>query len=532
LLQSLRAAVPLDRASSTGRFLEGPLGGDGGLAILILLGFAAARVIFALTLDFGIDESYTLAVARRLSWSYFDHPPLHQWIAHFAALVLGEGPAVRLPFVALFAATGWLMFALTRQLFGSRAGLWAIFALNVTPFYFASAGGWIVPDGPLLFALSAAALGLARLFFRPEAHVWRNWLAVGLFLGLAGLSKYNAVLFAVGLLVFLTLSPSHRRWLAHPAPYCGAAVALLLIAPVLVWNADNGWVSFLFQGGRGAASGRWRPAQAMAMAIGEIALLSPWIFVPLLNAVVVSIRRIRAAAPEASARLFLLCLALPAIVVFSLTPLWGARGLPHWPMPGWLFVYPLLGAGLANTFFARGAWAIGSAAGLGLVAGLALFEARTGYAARLAPQFFTADPTLESLNWSPLREQSLLAGKDAAAFVVATKWTEAGKIAQALGPATPVLTFCEDPRGFAFLDDSAAFLHKDAVIIVARKRLTETIAALAPYFASIGDAQYVSLGRSGIDEIDLALVPARDLLRPYPLPYGRDSSTTIPEGAS
>ena len=46
-------------------------------------------------------------------------------------------------------------------------------------------------------------------------------------------------------------------------------------------------------------------------------------------------------------RLFLVCLALPTIVVFTLTPLWGAKGLPHWSMPGWLFVYPLLGAWLA-----------------------------------------------------------------------------------------------------------------------------------------------------------------------------------------
>ena len=38
-------------------------------------------------------KSYTIVVARRLDLSYFDHPPLHQWIAHFAALILGEGTA-------------------------------------------------------------------------------------------------------------------------------------------------------------------------------------------------------------------------------------------------------------------------------------------------------------------------------------------------------------------------------------------------------------------------------------------------------
>ncbi len=105
-------------------------------------------------------------MARRLDLSYFDHPPLHQWIAHFAALAFGEGAATRLPFIALFAATGWLIFALTRRLFGARAGLIAFVALNLTPFFFASAGSWVVPDGALDFALAGAAATLARLVVR------------------------------------------------------------------------------------------------------------------------------------------------------------------------------------------------------------------------------------------------------------------------------------------------------------------------------------------------------------------------------
>jgi len=99
-----------------------PLGGESGSrsALALIAVFALARLALAATLGLGFDESYTIVVARRLDLSYFDHPPLHQWIAHFAALAFGEGAATRLPFVALFAATGWLMFALTRRLFGAR----------------------------------------------------------------------------------------------------------------------------------------------------------------------------------------------------------------------------------------------------------------------------------------------------------------------------------------------------------------------------------------------------------------------------
>src|ERR1700722_12014830 len=166
--------------------------GEDRLALAMLTGFLVARLLFAFTIDLGIDESYTVAISRALSLSYFDHPPLHLWIVHFAARVLGENGAARVPFIGLFFATGWIYYRLASGLFGPRAALIAVYALNVTPFFFASAGSWIVPDGPLLFGLIIAAWAAARVFFEDslnEALAWRLWLLVGIGLGLAGLSK-------------------------------------------------------------------------------------------------------------------------------------------------------------------------------------------------------------------------------------------------------------------------------------------------------------------------------------------------------
>ena len=73
-----------------------------------------------------------------------------------------------------FRADRLAAYLLTRDLFGARAGLIALFALNVTPFFFASAGSWIVPDGPLLAALAAAALALARTVLRARRRAARG----------------------------------------------------------------------------------------------------------------------------------------------------------------------------------------------------------------------------------------------------------------------------------------------------------------------------------------------------------------------
>ena len=140
--------------------------GKDRLALAILAGFAVTRLLFAFTIDLGVDESYTVAISRSLSLSYFDHPPLHLWLVHFAARALGENVAARVPFIGLFFVTGWIYYRLASGLFGARAALVALFALNVTPFFFASTGSWIVPDGPLLLGLVIAAWAAAHVFFR------------------------------------------------------------------------------------------------------------------------------------------------------------------------------------------------------------------------------------------------------------------------------------------------------------------------------------------------------------------------------
>ena len=86
------------------------------LALIVSGGALLLRLVLAAVVGLGTDEIYTLAVSRKLSWSYFDHPPLHQWLAHASGWVLGEGRQVRLPFTVLFAATSWLLFLITSRL--------------------------------------------------------------------------------------------------------------------------------------------------------------------------------------------------------------------------------------------------------------------------------------------------------------------------------------------------------------------------------------------------------------------------------
>jgi 4-amino-4-deoxy-L-arabinose transferase-like glycosyltransferase len=493
--------------------------GKDRLALAILTGFLVARLLFAFTIGLGIDESYTVAISRGLSLSYFDHPPLHLWIAHFAARVLGENALARIPFIGLFFATGWIYFRLVSALFGQGAALIALFALNVTPFFFASAGSWIVPDGPLLFGLAMAAWAAARLFFQnslDEALAWRLWLLIGLGLGLAGLSKYSAVLTAGGLAMFIVLSREQRRWLNHPAPYVAAILGFAMITPVIWWNARHGWVSFEFQGRRGIPNSGVRPAQLATMALGEIAFLSPWIFAALVAGLANAVRHWRD-----HRRLFLLCLSLPPIALFTLTPLWGGRGQPHWTMPGWFFTFALMGAWINELGVSARAlrrWSFVASALLAAIAGVAAVQALTGWPwVILTGGSGFPDPMLEGFEWRDLKNAPMF--DQAPSFVISTKWSDAGKIALALGPQIPVFVLSNDPRGWAFLDESERYVGQKGIIVTPAAEVASTVAAVRSLFTELGQPQFCALGRRGRHEITLALIPARGLTRRLSMPY-------------
>src|SRR5262249_55064094 len=61
-----------------------------------------------------------------------------------------------------------------------------------------------------------------------------SWLLGGLLMGLAFDSKYSGAFLQLGLVLFLALSPSHRRWLKTPWPYLCLASAHLAMLPVYV----------------------------------------------------------------------------------------------------------------------------------------------------------------------------------------------------------------------------------------------------------------------------------------------------------
>ena len=512
---------------------SGPLGMDWPrplAMVLIMIGlFTLLRVAAAAFVGLGTDESYSVAVARDLNLSYFDHPPMHYWLAHAVEPLAGVGRGDRGPFIALFAGSSLLMFLLTRRLFGEAAGVWAALALNLSGFFTLAAGSWVLPDGPLIFGLLAAATILAEHQFAASpsssqsaaARPLLAWLAVGVCVGLAGLSKYQAALFCVGLGLYLITTSSGRRRLLEPGPYLAAAAALIVLSPVLVWNANHHWASFAFQAGRGAP-GKFRPLGPLSALLGQAALLLPWIFVPTVGAVIAAARK----GPADERGWFCLMLAAPAIGLFTLTPLFGPLSLPHWSMPGWLLLFPLLGDLLARAARRKPwpvAWAAAAFAFILIVGAAAADDAASGWLGQRFPSAFRrGDPTAESIEWSQLRgpiaREPVV--HQPGAFIAALKWNEAGKVDQAAGDLAPVAVISDDPRQFAYRHPLAGFVGGDALIVGRIETVKARWADLSRRFQSVSMLPPVAIGRDGHGEILVGLALGRGLLASGPLPPG------------
>lgn len=231
-----------------------PLGRAGARHLAALVAaLVVARLVAAAFTPLTYDEAYYWTWSRSLAGGYYDHPPMVALVIRLGTLVAGDTEfGVRLVSVLLALPMSWAIWRTAAILFRDpRVAASATLLLNAT--LLVAAGTLLVtPDGPLVVATSFVLYALAKVL-QTGRGAW--WLGVGGAVGLALLSKYTALWFGVCILAWLIAVPRLRFWLRSPWPYCGAIVAFALFAPVVVWNGQHQWVSFIKQLGRARVDG-------------------------------------------------------------------------------------------------------------------------------------------------------------------------------------------------------------------------------------------------------------------------------------
>jgi 4-amino-4-deoxy-L-arabinose transferase-like glycosyltransferase len=381
------------------------------VAAAACLALLAAQLWLIGRVELTFDEAYYTLWSRNLAWGYLDHPPMiAAWIRASTDLFGRSEFGVRALNTLVFAAQPALIGGIAWRLFGSRE-VAALAALLWVSMPLVAGAPLVTPDAPLTIFWTLALAGLVE--------VWRGrslgWMAVGLALGLALLSKFTAVFLGAGIVLSLLVTPSLRSWFFRPAPYAAALGALAVFLPFLVWNARHDWATFAKQFGRLPPHG-FAPRYLLEFLGSQIGLMNPLI------AVAAAPGAARTSAePDREARRLLLATIAPAAAYFFVHALHD-RVQGNWPAP----LYPAVAILAAHAIAARAAptargEAIVTAAGrwappLGLAA-IALLYAHiaTGF-----PPLGAADPSARIGGWRELaREVDARARADGAGFILA-----------------------------------------------------------------------------------------------------------------
>ncbi|MBA3889581.1 MAG: glycosyltransferase family 39 protein [Gemmatimonadaceae bacterium] len=328
------------------------------------------RLVFASALPLYPDEAYYWEWSRRLAPGYFDHPPGIAYIiglgtSLFPALGLAVTPfAVRVFAVLCGLVASLAVVGIARRLGGDRAGVYAALIICTMPL---AATGLVLatPDAPLMGATGAGMYAVVRAVqspLRSRASLgW--WCAAGLALGAAFTSKYTSILLPVGVVGAIVGAGELRSRLREPGPYVACAVATLVFAPVLVWNAAHEWRSFTFQIEHGLGAHRGSPlAREGELVGGQAGLATPILFVLMAAAAWQAIRR------RVPATFALLGIVAAVMWGFFVLSAWRKPVEANWPAPAYVPAAALLAATAATMWRARGRrwtrWGIGLALGL------------------------------------------------------------------------------------------------------------------------------------------------------------------------
>ena len=203
----------------------------------LLAAFVFALLIcFAGRYGFHSDELYFLACAEHPTWGYVDLPPLLPWLTWFVMHTLGASlTAVRLYPALATAGTVVLVARLASELGGGRrAVITAALLSAITPV--ALAFGHILSTNALDMPLwTAAVLLLVRI---EKTANPRLWLVFGAVAGVALMHKYSLAFYLAALAAGMLLS-AWRRWLLNGWFWGGAAIALAITLPNILWQAHR-----------------------------------------------------------------------------------------------------------------------------------------------------------------------------------------------------------------------------------------------------------------------------------------------------
>jgi hypothetical protein len=207
--------------------------GNRNYRILFYSSLFVVNLIQAWQTELFDDEAYYWVCSAFLDWGYFDHPPMIALLIRLGSYIFPSELGVRFFSIILSTLSIYLMEKLIKP---EKQILFYAIILNILMLQL---GGILAaPDIPLFF--------FTVLFF----ITYKNFISdagliqivlLSVFIALLIYSKYHGVLIVLFTLV------SNTKLFTKPAFYAVAVFSLILFAPHIIWQINNGYPSIQYQ---------------------------------------------------------------------------------------------------------------------------------------------------------------------------------------------------------------------------------------------------------------------------------------------
>jgi len=214
--------------------------------IYFVLVYLGVLIFFMLNSHLSQDTYYYWQWSHHLALSYYDGPPMVAYLMRCLTTVFGD-PEFSLYILNVLAiiTTSFLIYRISQLLFkDQKISSLAVMIWLLTPgviryFFFET-----TYNVPMIIFWGAATLSFLYLI---KKHRIRYYYLCGIFIGFLLLSKYTGILLCASLFLYALVDKEARFIFKSYHTYLALLVALFIFSPVLIWNAQHDWISFLFQ---------------------------------------------------------------------------------------------------------------------------------------------------------------------------------------------------------------------------------------------------------------------------------------------
>ena len=295
------------------------------------------------------DEAQYWWWAQSLDVGYFSKPPMIAWIIRGTTALLGDSEwAIRFGAPLLHGLTALVVYAIGRFAFDSRIGLIGALAYTTAPGVAYSAS-LISSDIPLLLCWSVALLAFLRAL---DDEGWRWPIVCGIAVGLGLLSKYAMLYFLLGAAAAVLIDPRARAFVLGPRGATAIAIALVIFAPNVWWNAQHGYPTMAnAEADADWSEANFNPLTVLRFVLGQFGVFGPILMAALLAA----LWRLARSAIRSRTELVLAGFCAPPLALMIVQSFIVSANA-NWAATAYISAFPLVANELGRWWHGRALW--------------------------------------------------------------------------------------------------------------------------------------------------------------------------------